>query len=180
MSIFTDSEVEYMQQHRLGALATITKSGDPHVIPVNYMYNPEFESIDIIGREMAKSQKYKNIVGFGRASFLVDDVVSLMPYRTRFLHLRGAAEIVIRKPTDPLPMPPSAPKMAPEMVALRAKLISVEMIRIHVERIVAAGLGDDPAEVVSRSYGTDRKLMGTRQYSQPYGGDEKPAARQPA
>ena len=180
MSIFTDSEVEYMQQHRLGALATVTKSGDPHVIPVNYMYNPEFESIDIIGRDMAKSQKYKNIVGFGRASFLVDDVVSLMPYRTRFLHLRGAAEIVMRKPTDPLPMPPSAPKMPPEMLALRQSLISPEMIRIQVERIVAAGLGDDPAEVTSRSYGPAHELLGTRMYSQPYGGEDRPPARQPA
>lgn len=27
-----------------------------HVIPVNYMHNPEFESIDIIGRDMTKSQ----------------------------------------------------------------------------------------------------------------------------
>jgi pyridoxamine 5'-phosphate oxidase family protein len=180
MSIFTDSEIEYMHQHRLGALATVTKSGDPHVVPVNYMYNPEFESIDIIGREMAKSQKYKNIVGFGRASFLVDDVVSLMPYRTRFLHLRGMAEIVLRKPDDPLPMPPSAPKMAPEMVALRQQLISTEMIRIHVEKIVSAGLEDDPAEVTSRSYGPGHVLVGTRRNSQPYGGDDRPAARQPA
>ena len=180
MGIFTDYEIEYMQQHRLGCLATVTKSGDPHVIPVNYMYNPEFESIDIIGREMTKSQKYKNIVGFGRASFVVDDVVSLMPYRTRFLHLRGAAEIVIRKPSDPLPTPPSAPKMPPEMIALRAKLISLEMIRVHVEKIVAAGLGDDPAEVVSRTYAPDHKLLGTRGYSQPYGGDQQAAPRLPA
>jgi len=175
MGIFTQGEIEYMENQRLGRLATITKKGDPHVIPVNYMYNPEFECIDIIGKEMTKSLKYKNVVGFGRASFVVDDVVSLMPYRTRLLHIRGAAEIVIRKPTDPIPMPPSAPKMTPEMIAIRTKAISPEVIRVHVEKIVAAGLGDDPAEMISRSYGPDRQILASHRYIQPYGGGEKRA-----
>jgi hypothetical protein len=144
------------------------------------MYNPEFECIDIIGKEMTKSLKYKNVVGFGRASFVVDDIVSLMPYRTRLLHIRGAAEIVIRKPTDPIPMPPSAPKMTPEMIAIRTKAISPEVIRVHVEKIVAAGLGDDPAEMVSRTYGPDRQILAARQYIQPYGGGEKRADQQTA
>lgn len=180
MSIFTDGEIKYMEEQRLGRLATITRKGDPHVIPVNYMYNPELECIDIIGKEMAASLKYKNIVGFGRASFVVDDVVSLMPYRTRLLHIRGAAEIIIRKPTDPLPLPPSAPKMTPEMIALRSRTISPEMIRVHVEKIVSAGLGDDPAEMVSRTYGPDGQVLASRRYIQPYGGGEKRADQQTA
>lgn len=180
MGIFTENEIKYMAQERLGRLATITKKGDPHVIPVNYMYNPEFECIDIIGKEMTKSLKYKNIVGFPRASFVVDDVVSLMPYRTRLLHIRGAAEIVIRKETDVMPAPPSAPQMTPEMVAMRNKLISPEMIRVHVEKIVAAGLEDDPAEMTSRTYGPDGKIKATNRYIQPYGGGERRPDQMPA
>lgn len=175
MGIFTDNEIKYMDEHRLGCLATSTKSGDPHAVPVNYMYNPEFESIDIVGSRMTVTQKYKNIVGHGRASFLVHDVVSVMPYRTRFLHIRGAAKIVMRKPTDPAPMPPSAAQMPPEIIALRAKSISPEMIRIYVEKIVAAGIGDDPAEVLSRTYGPDHQLKATRRNVQPSGGGESPA-----
>jgi len=159
MSIFTAAEIGYMSEQRLGRLATITKKGDPHVIPVNYMYNPAFECIDIIGRDMVKSMKYKNIVGFGRASFVVDDVVSLMPFQTRLLHIRGRAEIVIRKPTDPVPVNPSAPLMSPEQIATRLQMVSPEMIRIHPEMIVAGGLADDPAEMVSRTYGPDGKLV---------------------
>ncbi|MEN3356223.1 MAG: pyridoxamine 5-phosphate oxidase family protein [Mycobacteriales bacterium] len=173
MGIFTDGEIKYMAEQRLGRLATVTKKGDPHVIPVNYMYNPEHECIDIIGKEMTTSLKYKNIVGFPRASFVVDDVVSLMPYRTRLLHIRGAAEIVIRKEDDPLPTPPSAPKMTPEMIRLRNRTMSPEMIRIRVEKIVAAGLADDPAEMISRTIAPDGTVLGMHRYIQPYGGGEK-------
>lgn len=175
MGIFTESEVEYMKEHPLGVLATAAKNGDPHAVPVNYMYNPEFESIDIVGSRIESTRKYKNIVGFGRASFLIHDVVSLMPYRTRFLHIRGAAKIVIRKPTDPAPMPPSAAQMPPEIIALRARAISPEMIRIYVEKIVAAGVGDDPAEVLSRTYGPGHELVESHRNVQPSGGGEKPA-----
>jgi pyridoxamine 5'-phosphate oxidase family protein len=172
MGIFTEAEIEYMEQQRLGRLATITRKGDPHVVPVNYMYNPRFECIDIIGRDMTKSLKYKNIVGFGRASFVVDDVVSIMPYRTRLLHIRGPAEIVIRKEGDPLPTPPSASKMTVENMAMRFRLISPEMIRIRVEKIVAAGLGDDPAEMTSRTIAPDGAVLTAHTYVQPYGGGE--------
>lgn len=167
MGIFTEGEIEYMAEQRLGRLATVTKKGDPHVIPVNYMYNPEFECIDIIGRDMAKSMKYKNIVGFGRASFVVDDVTSLMPFRTRLLHIRGRAEIVIRKATDGIPVNPSASLMSPEQIAVRMQGISPEMIRIHAERIVAGGLGEDPAEMVSRTYGPDGKLVSENRHIEP-------------
>jgi pyridoxamine 5'-phosphate oxidase family protein len=175
MAIFTDGEIRYMAEQRLGRLATITKNGDPHVVPVNYMYNPEFECIDIIGREMTKSLKYKNVVGFPRASFVVDDVVSLMPYVTRLLHIRGPAEIVLRKEDDPVPMSPAAPKMTPEMLKIRNSQISPEVIRIKVEKIVAAGLGDDPAEMVSRTLAPDGTVLGSHRYVQPYGGGRKRA-----
>lgn len=180
MGRFTEGEIAYMEKERLGRLATITKKGDPHVIPVNYMYNAELECIDIIGKEMTKSLKYKNVVGFGRASFVVDDVVSLMPYRTRLLHIRGPAEIIMRKPTDPIPMPPSAPKMTPEMIAIRTKAISPEVIRVWPEKVVAAGLGDDPAEMVSRTYAPDGSILASHSYIQPYGGGEKRADQLPA
>jgi pyridoxamine 5'-phosphate oxidase family protein len=175
MGIFTEAEIEYMAHNRLGRLATVTRKGDPHVVPVNYMYNPQFECIDIIGRDITTTLKYKNIVGFGRASFVVDDVVSLMPYRSRLLHIRGPAEIIVRKEGDPVPLPPAAAKMTPEMLAFRMKSISPEIIRVHAEKIVAAGLEDDPAEMTSRTIAPDGTVLGTNRYVQPYGGGEKRA-----
>jgi PPOX class F420-dependent enzyme/OxyR family protein len=170
MGIFTEAEIAYMNEHRLGRLATITGKGDPHVVPVNYAYNPELECIDIIGREMSRSLKYKNVVGFGRASFVVDDIPSIMPYRTRLLHIRGPAEIVLRNEGDPIPVPPSAPRMTPEMIAIRNRWVSREMIRVRAEKIVAAGLGGDPAEMISRTIAPDGTLLSTHTYMQPYGG----------
>jgi pyridoxamine 5'-phosphate oxidase family protein len=175
MGIFTESEVEYMKEHPLGVLATAAKNGDPHAVPVNYMYNPEFESIDIVGSRLEATLKYKNIVRFGRASFLIYDVFSLTPYQTRFLHIRGAAKVLTRKATDPIPMLPGAEQMPPEIVALRARSISLQMIRIDVEKIVAAAVGDDRTEVVSRTYGPDHELVETHR-----NGGFNPSSRGPS
>jgi hypothetical protein len=47
------------------------------------------------------------------------------------------------------------------------------MIRIRVEKIVAAGLADDPAEMISRTIAPDGTVLGMHRYIQPYGGGEK-------
>lgn len=151
MSLFTEAEIAYLQGQRLGRLATVTPTGHPHVVPVNYRYNPQFESIDIVGRELPKSLKFKNIVRNGRAAFVVDDIVSLSPYRARMIEIRGRAEIVLRDESDPVI---SAPEMTPEMARIRASNIALEMIRIRAEKIISAGLGSDPG-MISRAIKND-------------------------
>lgn len=147
MSLFTEAEITYLQEQRLGRLATVTRTGAPHVVPVNFLYNPEFESIDIVGRALPTSLKYKNIVNNGQVAFVIDDIVSLSPYRACMIEIRGHAEIVLRGENDPLP---HAPAMTPEMIRIRASNIAPEMIRIHAKKIVSIGLGSDPTAKISR------------------------------
>src|SRR5438105_1444876 len=128
MSLFTDAEIAYLQEQRLGRLATVTRMGAPHVVPVNFLYNPEFESIDIIGRALPSSLKYKNIVNNGRVAFVVDDIASLSPYLARMIEIRGHAEIVLRDENDPLP---HALEMSLEMRRIIARNVAPEMIRIR-------------------------------------------------
>lgn len=147
MSLFTEAEITYLQNQRLGRLATVTQTGVLHVVPVNFLYNSEFESIDIVGRALPTSLKYKNIVNNGRVAFVIDDIVSLSPYRARMIEIRGHAKIVLRTENDPLP---HAPEMTPEMIRIRASNIAPEMIRIRAARIVSVGLGSDPMAKISR------------------------------
>ena len=90
MSKFTEEELKYLQTQRLGRLATVNERGEPQVAAVGFRYNPELDTIDIGGRDMANTQKFRNIARNGLVSFLVDDV--LPPWKTRSMEIRGTAQ----------------------------------------------------------------------------------------
>ena len=91
MSAFTDKEIEYLRERRLGRLATVNEKGEPHVVPVAFRYNEEMDAIDIGGHNFARSKKYRDVRDTGRAAFVVDDV--LPPWRPRGVEVRGRAEV---------------------------------------------------------------------------------------
>ena len=91
MSNFTAAEIAYVATQRLGRLATVSASGEPHVVPVSFRYNPELDSIDIGGHNIGKSKKFRDAARHGRAAFVVDDV--LPPWQPRGIEVRGMAEV---------------------------------------------------------------------------------------
>ena len=97
MSAFSDAELAYLLGGRhLGRLATVGADGMPHVIPVGWSYNPEHDSIDVGGRDPARTKKFRDVARTGRAAIVVDDV--LPPWRPRCVEVRGRAE-AIESPT---------------------------------------------------------------------------------
>ena len=118
MSAFTAAELDYLAGQRLGRLgrlATLGPDGAPQNRPVGFTYNPELDTIDIAGMNMASSRKYRNVAADGRVSFVVDDLASTDPWRPRGVEVRGRAETV-----------PAG-----------------ELIRIHPERVLGWGLDSD-------------------------------------
>jgi pyridoxamine 5'-phosphate oxidase family protein len=114
VSAFTDAELAYLTEaRRLGRLATVGTHGTPHVVPVGLRYNPEHDAIDISGRRLETTKKYRDVARTSRAAVVVDDLASTDPWLPRGVEVRGRAE-AIREP--------------------RA------LIRIHPERIVSWGL----------------------------------------
>src|SRR2546428_13238087 len=90
MSVFTPKEIEYMASQRLGRLATVSATGEPHVVPVGFRYNAELDTIDIGGHGIGSSKKFRDIARNANVAFVVDDV--LPPWRPRFIEIRGRAE----------------------------------------------------------------------------------------
>lgn len=43
MNRFTSAEIAYLQNQRLGRMATVNEKGDLHVVPVGFRYNPEHD-----------------------------------------------------------------------------------------------------------------------------------------
>ena len=93
VTTFTRAELAYLGGERLlGRLATVGKDGTPHVAPVGWTYNPETDTIDISGRDFARTKKYRDVKRSGRAAIVIDDV--LPPWRPRGVEVRGRAEAI--------------------------------------------------------------------------------------
>jgi pyridoxamine 5'-phosphate oxidase family protein len=114
MSLFTEAELEYLSsERRLGRIATVGADGTPHVVPVGLAHNRRLDTIEVWGREMEQTKKFRDAARSGRAAIVVDDLASTDPWRPRGIEVRGRAEVVC----EPEPA-----------------------IRIHPERIVSWGL----------------------------------------
>ncbi len=98
--VFTDIELGYLTGQRLGRLATAQPDGTIQINPVTFRYNSATDTIDIGGRHMATSRKFRNVAGNGRVAFVIDDLRSLDPvWRPRCLEVRGRGE-AIAEPVD--------------------------------------------------------------------------------
>ncbi|WP_129663982.1 PPOX class F420-dependent oxidoreductase [Phytoactinopolyspora endophytica] len=98
MSAFNDDERSYLlstdrpSRERLARIATVGADGTPHVTPVGWSYNTELDTIDIGGRDFARTKKFRDVQRSERAAMVVDDV--LPPWRPRGIEVRGRAEAV--------------------------------------------------------------------------------------
>ena len=89
MSVFTDKEIEYLFSQRLGRLATVRPDCTPQIAPVGFRYNAELDVIDIGGRYLSQTRKFRNILENPHVSLVIDDV--LPPWQPRGVEIRGRA-----------------------------------------------------------------------------------------
>jgi pyridoxamine 5'-phosphate oxidase family protein len=90
MSIFTDKELAYLAERRLGRLATVDADGLPHVVPLGWTYNQALDTVDVGGRDLARTKKFRNVQANPKVALVIDDV--LPPWRPRCVMVRGEAE----------------------------------------------------------------------------------------
>ncbi len=126
MSKFTPQEISYLQSQRLGRLATSSKQGELHVVPVSFRYNPEQDTIDIGGHNIKPTKKYRDAIRLGRVAFVVDDV--LPPWQPRMVEIRGSVE--------------GLDQGGKEIMTT----FSPEILRITPTYIVSFGLDDQPVQ----------------------------------
>ena len=134
MSAFTPAEIKYLQSQRLGRIATVGRDGQPHVVPVGFRYNPEYDTVDIGGHDFAKRKKYRDVQRNPRVAFVVDDVKSFVLWRVRGVEVRGEAEIL---------------ETGGETVI---RFFDPEMFRIHPTQVVSWGLEQNDTPGNTRTF----------------------------
>jgi pyridoxamine 5'-phosphate oxidase family protein len=92
MAVFTDAELEYLDGQHLGRLATASPKGEPEVSPVGF--SADADGIVTGGLDISKTLRYRNIQRTGRASMVVDDLLTVDPWVPRGVKVRGHAQIV--------------------------------------------------------------------------------------
>jgi pyridoxamine 5'-phosphate oxidase family protein len=96
MTELTAPQIAYLAGQRLGRVATAGADHKPHVVPTSFRYNAELGTVDLGGRRVAETKKFRDVQANGWAAVVVDDLVSVDPWTPRFLEVRGRAEAIPR------------------------------------------------------------------------------------
>jgi pyridoxamine 5'-phosphate oxidase family protein len=133
VSVFTDAEIEYLDSQRLGRMATVGADGQPHIIPVTFVYNAAEDALDIGGLRFGTGKKWRDAQQNPRVTFLVDDSTGRS---ARAIEVRASAEL---HETGGETINPRFPQFAPQFFRLRP------------HRVVSWGLEGSGYQVNARS-----------------------------
>jgi pyridoxamine 5'-phosphate oxidase family protein len=135
LSVFTEPEADFLSGHRLGHLATVSKGGHPHIVPLLFRFNAELETIELGGHGSPLTKRYyRDLMRTGEAAFIVDDVIGRM--RVRAIEVRGRAEL----------LPTGGQAVSPDY--------NPQLVRLWPRHVVAWGIADpDPFIRSSRDVG---------------------------
>jgi pyridoxamine 5'-phosphate oxidase family protein len=139
MTVFTEAEITYLRENKLGRLATVGAEGQPHVIPVTYLFNEQEDTVDVGGLNFGSGKKWRDAQRNPKVAFLVDDVIG-PPRRARSVEIRGDAEL---HETGGESINPRFPTFAPQF------------IRIRPTRIVSWGVEQDATAASATADGID-------------------------
>jgi len=115
VSAFTPSEIEFLTGQTMARVATVGPDGQPHIVPVTFVYNPDEDAIDVGGVNFGETKKWRDAQANPRVTFLLDDVRP-NPFRARAIEVRGRAEALTSGGSK---INPRFPNFAEEFLRIR-------------------------------------------------------------
>ena len=91
MAVFTDGELEFLRSQRLARLATASNAGQPDVSVVGFAVSGD--TIVSGGIDLTKTIRYRHLLENPQATIVIDDLVSVDPWRPRGVKIRGRATL---------------------------------------------------------------------------------------
>jgi pyridoxamine 5'-phosphate oxidase family protein len=90
--VFTQAELDFIKSQLLLRIGTASAKGRPDVAVVGFDFDGIYFYVS--GRNNEKTWKYKNTKQNPRASFVLDDLPSIKPWRTRGIKVSGSVDFV--------------------------------------------------------------------------------------
>lgn len=95
--MFTDNEIAYLDNSRIGRLATVDSKGRPHVVATGYRFDPDTETFHIGAADApGRGQKRLYLTHIRRnpyVAFIIDDLLTEPHWAPRGVTVRGSARI---------------------------------------------------------------------------------------
>jgi pyridoxamine 5'-phosphate oxidase family protein len=94
--MFSAAEIDYLKSQRLARVATASAKGVPEVSPVGFEFDGRYIWIGSHSQDIfTRTRRYRNITGGnGRVSVVIDDLLSVSPWRPRGIKVSGMAEVL--------------------------------------------------------------------------------------
>lgn len=114
-ALFSETELRFLTSSNrpLGRIATVGADGTPHVVPTGWTYNAILGTVDVTGRDVQTTKKFRDVTRRPRAAIVIDGVADGGGWSPWAIEIAGRAEAVSGPPA---------------------------LIRIHPERVRAWGL----------------------------------------
>jgi pyridoxamine 5'-phosphate oxidase family protein len=93
--LFSEPEINYLKSQNLLRIGTVSKSGQPDVVPVGFEFDGMYFWVGSNSQDVfLRSHKYKNVKnGNKKVSFTIDDLESVDPWKPRLVKVNGTAEV---------------------------------------------------------------------------------------
>jgi pyridoxamine 5'-phosphate oxidase family protein len=94
--LFSEAEVSYLRTQRLARIATVSPKGTPEVSPVGFEFDGKYFWVGSHSQDIfPRTRRYRNIArGNARVAIVIDDLVSVNPWRPCGIKVRGTAEVM--------------------------------------------------------------------------------------
>jgi len=97
VSAFTEKEIAYLGEQRIGRLATVDSKGRPHVVPTGFNLDGDKGVLEIGAHDLPDRRQKRLYMIHIRANpyvaFVVDDLVTEPTWAPRGVSVRGRAQI---------------------------------------------------------------------------------------
>lgn len=99
-SAFNDDERRFLTSgvRVLARIATVGRDGTPHVVPSRWTYNADLDTVDVTGRDVEQTKKYRDVQRTQRAAIVIDGIDESEGWAPWALEVSGPAEAVAGPP----------------------------------------------------------------------------------
>jgi pyridoxamine 5'-phosphate oxidase family protein len=95
-SPFSETELRFLTapQRPLGRVATVGADGTPHVVPSGWTYNEALGTVDVTGRDVEATKKFRDAGRTGMAAIVIDGVAEGEGFHPWGIEIAGHAETI--------------------------------------------------------------------------------------